>query len=100
MLGDTEPGEKRRVLGHEADATELSRIAGWRTTQYFDRARRRSEETDGEIEQGGFPRSVRSHQSDNVTRRDLEAAIGERRLTSVTLSEAACLDDGAHATPS
>ena len=88
------------VLGDKADAPELSRVACGRTAEHVDRARRRRQQSDREVQQRGLARAVGSDQADNLAVGDRQRAVLQRPASPVLLAEPIGLENGSHATPS
>lgn len=57
-----------RLLSHEADTPEFRRAARRASAEKLDRARRRYEQPDGQMQQRGLARTVRADEPDHPAR--------------------------------
>ena len=98
MVGDRERRVGRRVLGDEADPPELRRALGGTAVEHLDRARRRLQQADREMEQRRLAGPVRADEPDDLPGGDRERAVAERPAPAVLLAEPVGLKNGGHAT--
>ena len=78
MVGHRQVGVGRCFLGDEAHPGQLRRPVPGMPAQHGDRARRRRQQTHRQMQQGGLAGTVRSDQADHMSRRYLQAAVGQR----------------------
>ena len=100
MLGHGQPGIGGRVLSDEPDTGQLQRIGGRGAAEHGERARRRSQQPDGQMQERRLPRPVRSDQADDLSFGNGEGAVPERPSAPVSFTQSLGLEDGGHATPS
>ena len=98
MVRDRKRRVGRRVLRDEADPSELRRALGGPSTEDLDRARRRFQQTDRELEQRRLAGPVRADKPDDLSCRDRERAVAKRPAPPVPLAEPVGLENGGHAT--
>src|SRR5215813_2911605 len=88
VIGHRHSGVRRRVLRDEADPRKVVRIARRLPAEHLDRAGRRREQPDRQLQQGRLAGTVRSDQADNVPGRNAKRAVHERVSASVPFAEA------------
>jgi hypothetical protein len=81
VVSDRQPGVHRRVLGDEPDPGHLARPVRGPSAEHADRAGRRREEPDGQVQQRGLARPVRAYEPDHPASRDgqVQSRSAQRR---------------------
>jgi hypothetical protein len=88
VIGDRESGIGRGVLGDKADTGELARRRARAATEDGDRPRARPQEADRDLEQRSLAGAVRADEPNDLAGGDDKAALRERPLAAVALTEA------------
>jgi hypothetical protein len=80
-------GVGRRVLGDEADLGQLCRAGSGAVTEHLDRAARRRQQADGQVQQRRLAGPVGADEPDDPAGRDLQRAVRQRRAAPVALAQ-------------